>query len=102
MDVRAERLREVVLGAGFGGLELTARLSEEAGEQVDVVLVDRTDCFVFGFSKLDVMFGRSRPAEVQHRYADVTGPGVRFVQADVTEIDAAGRQVETNTGTLDA
>src|SRR3954454_6600716 len=102
MDARAERLRVLVLGAGFGGLELTARLSEEAGDQVDVVLVDRTDCFVFGFSKLDVMFGRSRAAEVQHRYADVAGPGVRFVQADVTAIDAARRQVETTAGTFAA
>src|SRR3954447_9915923 len=102
MDARAERLRVVVLGAGFGGLELTARLSEEAGDQVDVVLVDRTDCFVFGFSKLDVMFGHRRPVEVQHRYADVTGPGVRFVQADVTAIDAVGRHVETTAGTFTA
>jgi hypothetical protein len=26
------------------------------------VLVDRSDAFVFGFSKLDVMFGRQAPA----------------------------------------
>jgi len=28
----------VVLGAGFGGLELTTRLSEEFGDAVDVVV----------------------------------------------------------------
>ena len=54
-------MRVVVLGAGFGGLELTTRLSEELGDDVDVVLIDQTDDFVFGFSKLDVMFGRTRP-----------------------------------------
>ena len=59
-------MRVVVLGAGFGGLELTTRLSDEFGDDVDVVLIDRTDGFVFGFSKLDVMFGRAPPTAVQH------------------------------------
>ena len=54
-------MRVLVLGAGFGGLELTTRLSEELGDDVDVVLIDQADGFVFGFSKLDVMFGRTQP-----------------------------------------
>ena len=54
-------MRVVVLGAGFGGLELTTRLSEEFGDDVDVVLIDQDDEFVFGFSKLEVMFGRAPP-----------------------------------------
>jgi sulfide:quinone oxidoreductase len=45
-------VRVVVLGAGFGGLELTTRLSEELGDDADVTLLDRTEGFVFGFSKL--------------------------------------------------
>ncbi len=39
----------LVLGAGFGGLELSTRLSEELGDQVDITLIDRADAFVFGF-----------------------------------------------------
>jgi sulfide:quinone oxidoreductase len=92
----------VVLGAGFGGLELAATLSEELGTDVDVVLVDRTDGFVFGFSKLDVMFGRRTVAEVHHAYADIVKPGVRFVRADVTAIDPDTRHVETTAGAFDA
>ena len=84
-------MRVVVLGAGFGGLELTTRLSEEFGDDADVVLIDRTDGFVFGFSKLDVMFGRTTPEAVHHAYADIVKPGVRFVQADVT-VDRPGGQ----------
>ncbi len=91
-------MRVVVLGAGFGGLELTTRLSEELGEQVDVVLIDRADGFVFGYSKLDAMFGRSTPEAVQHRYADLVKPGVRFVRAEVTDLDATARRVETDAG----
>ena len=51
--------RIVVLGAGFGGLELSTMLSEALGGDVDVTLIDKSDAFVFGFSKLDVMFGRA-------------------------------------------
>jgi sulfide:quinone oxidoreductase len=95
-------MRIVVVGAGFGGLELTTRLSEELGDGVEVVLVDRTDGFVFGFSKLDVMFGRTTAAAVHHRYADVVKPGVRFVQATVLAIDPAARRIETDAGPFDA
>ena len=52
-------MRIVVLGAGFGGLELTTTLSREFGDTAAIVLIDREDGFIFGFSKLDVMFGRA-------------------------------------------
>jgi NADH dehydrogenase FAD-containing subunit len=39
-------MRVLVLGAGFGGLELTTRLSEEFGDDVEVVLIDQADGFV--------------------------------------------------------
>jgi sulfide:quinone oxidoreductase len=95
-------MRIVVLGAGFGGLELTTRLSEEFGDAVDVVLIDRTDGFVFGFSKLEVMFGRAEPASVHHAYAGLVKPGVRFVQSMVHSIDPAARRVETDAGVFEA
>ena len=85
-------MRILILGAGFGGLELSSRLSEELGDAVDVVLVDKGDGFVFGFSKLDVMFGRVSPEHVVHRFADIVKPGVTFVQAEVTWIDPLSRQ----------
>jgi sulfide:quinone oxidoreductase len=95
-------MRVLVLGAGFGGLELTTRLSEGLGDDADVVLVDKADGFIFGFSKLDVMFGHLRPDQVHHRYADIVRPGVRFVQATVTAIDPVARAVETDAGTFEA
>jgi sulfide:quinone oxidoreductase len=51
--------RVLILGAGFGGLELATTLSEELGIDVDVALIDKGDAFVFGYSKLDVLFGRT-------------------------------------------
>src|SRR4029077_15254607 len=88
-------VRVVVLGAGFGGLELTTRLSTEFGDAVDVVLIDRSDGFIFGFSKLDVMFGRPLPSAVTHPYRDLVKPGVRFVQSEVRSIDPVTKRVET-------
>jgi sulfide:quinone oxidoreductase len=95
-------MRVVVLGAGFGGLELTTTLSEEFGNDVDVVLIDRADGFIFGFSKLDVMFGRATPDAVFHAYADFVKPGVQFVQAEITAIDPTAKRVETSAGAFEA
>jgi len=95
-------MRVLVLGAGFGGLELTTRLSEEFGDSVDVVLIDQSDGFVFGFSKLEVMFGRALPEAVHHPYSDLVKPGVRFVRSTVRSIDPAHKRVETDDGTFEA
>ena len=95
-------MRVLVLGAGFGGLELTTRLSDEFGDDADVVLIDQSDGFVFGFSKLDVMFGRALPSAVRHPYRDLVKPGVRFVQSTVRSIDPVAKRVETDAGTFDA
>jgi sulfide:quinone oxidoreductase len=95
-------MRVVVLGAGFGGLELTTRLSDEFGDDLDLVLIDRSDGFIFGFSKLDVMFGRVSQASVHHPYRDVLKPGVQFVQTTVRSIDPGAKRVETDAGPFEA
>ena len=38
----------LVLGAGFGGLELSTILSEALGDRLDLTLIDRSDSFFFG------------------------------------------------------
>ena len=95
-------MRVVVLGAGFGGLELTTVLSETLGDAVDIVLIDKEDAFVFGFSKLDVMFGKKAVADVRHPYRDIVKPGVRFLQSDVQSIDPSARRVTTGSGAFEA
>jgi len=95
-------MRVLVLGAGFGGLELTTRLSDEFGDDIDIVLVDKADGFIFGFSKLDVMFGRTTADAVHHAYSDIVKPGVRFVQSTIRSIDPVAKRVVTDAGTFDA
>jgi len=94
--------RVVVLGAGFGGLELATVLSESLGDDVDVTLIDKNDAFVFGYSKLDVMFGRATPRAVRLPYRDITKPGVRFLQQEITAIDPEARTVTTDGGVHEA
>ena len=94
--------RVVVLGAGFGGLELSTMLSEALGDEVAVTLIDKSDAFVFGYSKLDVMFGRTTPDAVRLPYSDIAKVGVRFLQETITAIDPEARRVTTDAGVHEA
>jgi sulfide:quinone oxidoreductase len=96
------KLRVVVLGAGFGGLELSSILSETIGDNLDLTLIDKNDSFFFGFSKLDVMFGRKTPDAVLLPYRNIVKPGVRFRQESITAIDPKTRRVTTDRGTYEA
>lgn len=94
--------RILVLGAGFGGLELATILSDELGEEADLTLIDKGDAFVFGYSKLDVMFGRETLEAVSLPYSDFAKPGVRFVNETITAIDPEARGVRTDAGEYEA
>ena len=95
-------LRVVVLGAGFGGLELSTILSETLGERLDLTLIDKSDSFIFGYSKLEVMFGRKTLDAVRLPYHKIVKPGVHFRQEVITAIDPERRRVTTQNGTYDA
>jgi len=94
--------RIVILGAGFGGLELSTRLSLELGDRAEVTLIDRSDAFVFGFHKLDVMVGTRTMDDVRLRYAGLAKPHVEFRQETVVSIDPQHRHVVTDRGSYDA
>jgi len=92
----------VILGAGFGGLELATRLSDSVVDDVRVTLIDQNDSFSFGFSKLDILFGRKTAADGPMQYRDISKEGVEFRQERVTSIDPEKRRVETDHGSYDA
>ena len=92
----------LILGAGFGGLELATRLSETLQDSVRVTLLDRNDSFVFGYSKLDVMLGRQSADAIRLHYRHIARDGVEFRQETVTAIDPTARRVSTDAGTYDA
>ena len=96
------KLRVIVLGAGFGGLELSSILSETIGNDLDLILIDKSDSFYFGFSKLDVMFGRKSPDSIKIAYRNINKHGVRFLQETITAIDPVGKKVITDRGNYEA
>ena len=61
-------MKILILGAGFGGLELATHLSGEIGSTAEITVIDERPGFVFGFSKLDVMFGKLTAESVFHPY----------------------------------
>ena len=94
--------RVLILGAGFGGLELATLLSESGGDEFEVTLVDKSDAFVFGYSKLDVLFGRETADAVRLPYREIAKTGVRFLRESVTAIDPETRTVTTDAGVHEA
>ena len=92
----------LILGAGFAGLELATRLSESLADEVRVTLVDQNDSFSFGFSKLDVLFGRRAAADIRLPYSEISKQGVEFRQERVTSIDPEQRRVTTDAGSYEA
>jgi sulfide:quinone oxidoreductase len=94
--------RVLILGAGFGGLQLATRLSDAVPDAVAVTLIDQSDSFVFGYSKLDVMFGRETPEAVRLSYRDIAKPSVDFRQERIESIDPVNKRIVTDRGTYDA
>jgi sulfide:quinone oxidoreductase len=92
----------VILGGGFGGLQVASRLSDAIAEQVEVTLIDKSDGFVFGFNKFELMLGRATLADVTFPYREIRKPGVTFRQETVTKIDPAAKRVTTDRGIYDA
>jgi sulfide:quinone oxidoreductase len=94
--------RILILGAGFGGLELSTELSEALGDAAEVTLIDKNDAFVFGYSKLDLMFHGASGDSVRLPYADFVKPGVRLLRETVTAIDPELKRVTTDAGVHEA
>jgi sulfide:quinone oxidoreductase len=99
---RAVGKHVVILGAGFGGMELATKLSETIPDAVRVTLIDRNEAFFFGFSKLEVMLGRQSAEQIRLPYRDFVKEGVEFRRETVTGVDPDARRVVTDGGSYDA
>ena len=96
------RTHVLIPAAGFAGLEPAPRISESLADGFRVTLIDRNDSFGFGFSKLDLMFGRKAMADVRLPYTEIAKPGVEFRQEQITSIDPENRRVATDASEYDA
>jgi len=91
----------LILGAGFGGLELASTLSERLAGEVEVTLIDQQDAFVFGSSKLEVLFGHQNAEQVRIPYRGIRAPGVEFRRERVLAINPGTRHVVTDAAVYD-
>ncbi len=87
--------RTLVLGAGFGGIAVAARLREQLHDQHEVLLVDRADDFVMGLRKLWALVGIGTLDEGRRSRTRLEGHGVVFAHHDILRIDAPHHMVET-------
>jgi len=94
--------RILILGAGFAGLELATSLSEAHGDSISVTVIDKAEAFVFGFAKLDVMFGHATADAVHLPYRHFAKPGVTFLREEIRSISPAARTVVTDAGQHEA
>lgn len=94
-------VRTLILGGGFGGIAAGVELRRLQPEH-EVVLVDRKPAFAMGLRKLWELVGHATVAEGSRERRLLARHGIKFVEAEITSIDAAGRSAETSAGTLSA
>jgi NADH dehydrogenase len=92
----------VVAGAGYAGLHVALRLTAKLRSHpaVGVTLVDRHD-YHQAITELPRVAGGTRAADaVRIPLQDVLATRVRFVQAEITGFDLAGRRLLTGAGPI--
>src|ERR1700724_2821718 len=92
----------VIAGAGYAGLHVALRLTAKLRNhpKMEVTLVDRHD-YHQAITELPRVAGGTRAADaVRLPLQDVLATRVRFVQAEITGFDLAGRRLLTGAGPI--
>jgi sulfide:quinone oxidoreductase len=79
-------------------VELQTTLSAALGEGAGVTVIDKSDAFVFGYSKLNVTFGRTTLDAIRLPYSTMAKSGVRALQDAITASDPDTRRGEDRPG----
>ncbi|HEY9846712.1 MAG TPA: NAD(P)/FAD-dependent oxidoreductase [Candidatus Caenarcaniphilales bacterium] len=91
-----------ILGGGFGGLYTALRLSELPWPQQskpNIVLVDKSDRFLFSPFLYELMTGELQTWEIALPFEEIlANTGVRFLQAAVDSVDLEQKQVQLQEG----
>lgn len=89
----------VIIGSGFGGMEVARRLSPYVRVgSIDVTVINRTNAFLFTPLLHEVATGGLSPTSVTEPLREVfVGTGIRVVQGDVTSIDTTTKTITVGT-----
>jgi sulfide:quinone oxidoreductase len=86
----------VILGGGTGGLVVANRLSSSLSNDHEIVLIDREENHLFNPSLLWVMVGWRNKQQIQKPLSLLQKKGIRFINAEVSNIDFEKRVVATS------
>jgi sulfide dehydrogenase [flavocytochrome c] flavoprotein chain len=89
--------RVVIIGGGFGGAT-AARYLKLWGGNIDVTLVERNANFISCPISNLVLGGHRQMADITRGYDGLKAAGVKVLQGDVTDIDAAAKKVRLASG----
>ena len=90
------KMRVLVIGGGFGGLETAFDLRLLAGDQAEITLVSDQDHFLFKPNSIYVPFGLD-PERLKVPLAKPTAKrGIELIEGRAQEIDPDTRKVEVN------
>jgi NADH dehydrogenase len=91
--------RVVVLGGGFGGFYALKTLSSELKGEHELILVDRSERFVY-LPSLPYLISRKKSVEdLTERYESIAKRyGARFVRGEAARVDLDARRIELRDG----
>ncbi|AFZ37138.1 FAD-dependent pyridine nucleotide-disulfide oxidoreductase [Stanieria cyanosphaera PCC 7437] len=93
-----EKQRICILGGGFGGLYTALRLSQlpwEKEQQPEIVLVDKSDRFLFAPLLYELVTEELQTWEIAPPFEEILADtGIVFYQASVTDIDIEAKRVK--------
>jgi len=89
----------LILGAGFGGIVAANALRGLLPPEHRIIIIDKGRDFYIGATKPWVMLGQKTAAEVSHNREVLGERGIEFVHAEVSGIDLARGEVQTDRGT---
>jgi NADH dehydrogenase len=93
-----EKQRICILGGGFGGLYTALRLSQlpwEKEQQPEIVLVDKSDRFLFAPLLYELVTEELQTWEIAPPFEEILADtGIVFYQASVTDIDVEAKRVK--------
>lgn len=93
--------RIVIVGAGFAGLTAALELREQVGSQHEIVVLSKSDEFVFQPSLVWVPFGLRSREDICFPLAPIfESRNIDFRRTDVKRLDLSNRRVDTAQGEL--
>lgn len=92
-------MRIVVVGSSFAGMTVAEELRKRLGKRADILVLDRSDRFVFRPSLPWLVFGDRDPEDISVPLRPLLrAKGVRFTQASVESIEPERNTVRTDAG----